>query len=289
MQDVLTVITQVGILTFVVAGMGALGLSLTLAQVVTPLRDLKLLLGLLLANFVVVPGLAIIAAWALPMDDATSTAIILIGCCAGAPFLPTLAKLSHGDQSLAVGAMVVLMVVTVFFAPIVVPLAVSGAQISAWDIAQSLLLFMLLPLAVGLVVRARYAQVADLVADKFSAASTVGLAIGIVSALLVTWREVIESIGTWVFVGTAIVIVIGLASGWVGGLSRPSSDRIVLGLAAAQRNISAALVIAASLEGAVVISTLVAALALPIVLIVLAGEIGKRTRVPSPTEPNVPA
>ncbi len=276
MQNVLTIITQVGILTFVVTGMAALGLKLTLAQIVDSLRAPKLVAGLVLANFVLVPGVAVLAVRVLPMDEATGTAIILIGCCAGAPFLPTLAKLAHGDQSLAVGAMVVLMVVTVAFAPLVVPFAVSGAKIAAWDIAQSLLLFMLLPLAIGLLVRYRYAAAAETVVGGFNQASTVGLAVGVVSALLVTWRQVFESIGSWVFVGTAIVIVVGFASGWVGAFGGSSAERVVLALGGAQRNISAALVIAASLDSDVVVRTLVAALLLPIVLIVLSGEIGKR-------------
>jgi BASS family bile acid:Na+ symporter len=51
---------------------------------------------------------------------------------------------------------------------------------------------------------------------------------------------------------------------------------IVLGLATAQRNIAAALVIAASLSGDVVVLTMVGALVIPVVLIGLAGELGKR-------------
>ncbi|WP_338747694.1 bile acid:sodium symporter family protein [Janibacter alittae] len=276
MTEVLTVITQVGILSFVVAGMLGMGLSLSLREITAPLSDSRLVVGALVANFIVVPAAAIAIGRLLPMGDATSTAVILVGCCAGAPFLPTLAKLSHGSQPLAVGTMVLLMVVTVAFAPLVVPLAVDGAQVSARDIAQSLILFMLVPLAVGLLVRARYPHAADAVVAGCNQASTVGLSVGIVSALLVTWREVFASVGSWVFIGTVLIIVVGLAAGWVGGLGHESGDRMVLGLAAAQRNISAALVIAASLGGDVVVQTLVAALTLPIVLILMASEIGKR-------------
>ncbi|WP_141015464.1 bile acid:sodium symporter family protein [Nocardioides sambongensis] len=277
MQEVLTVVTQIGVLTFVVAGMAGLGLSLTPAQILAPLRDVRLVIGILVANFVVVPLVAVLAARGLPMDEAAGTAVILLGCCAGAPFLPTLAKLAHGDAALAVGTMVLQMVVTVGFAPVVVPLAVEGAEVSTWDIAQSLLLFMLLPLAVGLLVRARYADAAASVVGGFNHASTTGLAVGVVSGLLVTWREVLGSVGSWIFIGTAIVIVAGLAAGWLASAGRPAGDRTVLGLGGAQRNISAALVIAASLGGDVVVLTLVAAIVLPIVLIVTAGEIGKRS------------
>lgn len=280
MQQTLTVVAQVGILTFVLSGMAGLGLNLKVSQILRPLRDAKLLVLVLLANFVVVPGLAILAARVLPMDESAATAIVLIGCCAGAPFLPTLAGLAKGDPGLAVGTMVLLMVLTVAFAPLVVPLAIEGAAVSTWDIAQSLIVFMLLPLVAGLLVNARWPEAAAAVAGGFNKASTTGLAIGVVAALLVTWREVLGAVGSWVFIGTAIVILAGLAAGWLSGLGRRSGDRIVLGLASAQRNISAALVIAASLGNEVVVSTLVAALILPIVLIAVAAEIG-RHRAPS--------
>ena len=41
------------------------------------------------------------------------------------------------------------------------PLAVEGATVDPWDIASSLILFMLLPLAIGLLIKARYEELAD--------------------------------------------------------------------------------------------------------------------------------
>ncbi len=52
--------------------------------------------------------------------------------------------------------------------------------------------------------------------------------------------------------------------------------------ATAQRNISAALVIAVAIGGDTVVCTLVEALAIPVVLIVLAGEMGKRAGAAAP-------
>ena len=279
-SDTLTQVAQVGLLTFVVAGMAAMGLGLTLAQITTPLRDVRLVASLVVVNFVVVPAAAVAAGRWLPMDEASATAVILIGCVAGAPFLPKLAQLAGGDPALAVGSMVLLMVLTVVYAPLVVPLVVEGATVSAGDIASSLVLYMLLPLALGLLVRARYPQLATSWVGPTGQVSTVGLVLGIVAALLVTWQDILGSLGSWVFVGTAIVLVVGLGAGYLAGAGRTASDRQVLALATAQRNISAALVVAASLGGDVIVRTLVAALVIPVVLLPLAGEIGRRTSAP---------
>jgi BASS family bile acid:Na+ symporter len=278
----LEVITQVAMLVFVVGSMAAMGLGLTVARITGPLRDIRLVVALLIVNFVVVPAAAIAAARLLPMEDAAATAVVLIGCVGGAPFLPKLAQLARSNLALAVGAMVLLMVTTIAYAPIVVPLAVPGATVDAWEIARSLILFMLVPLGLGLVVRARYPELADDWVGTAGHASTMGLLLGIGSALMLTWREVIGAIGTWVFVGLAVILVVGLLAGWVAGTGRPSSERTLLGLATANRNIAAALVIAVSVGGDAIVYTLVGALTIPVVLIVLAGQIGKRASAITP-------
>jgi BASS family bile acid:Na+ symporter len=275
-DEVLLLVTQVGMFLFIVAGMAAMGLSLTVPRIVEPLRDGRMVALLLLANFVAVPAVAVAATRLLPMDESAATATVLVACCAGAPFLPKLAGLAKGDPALAVGAMVLLMVVTVIYAPVVVPLLVEGATVEAWDIASSLIVLMLIPLGLGLFAKARYEDFADSVVAQTGQLSSVGLMVGIVAALLVSWQDVFGAIGSWIFVGVAIVLVAGLGFGYLAGIGRSGRDMTVLSLATAQRNIAAALVVAASLSGEVIVLTMVGALVIPIVLIVLAGELGRR-------------
>ncbi|HEX5827940.1 MAG TPA: bile acid:sodium symporter [Candidatus Limnocylindrales bacterium] len=275
LTEVTEVVAQVAMLVFVVGSMAAMGLGLTLSRIAEPLRDLRLVVALLVVNFVVVPAAAIAAARLLPLEPDAATAVVLIGCVAGAPFLPKLAQLSKSNIPLAVAGMVLLMVTTIGYAPIVVPLAVPGATVDPLEIAQSLVLFMLIPLGVGLLVRANYPVLADDWAGKAGQASSMGLMLGISSALLLSWRQVIGSFGTWIFVGLAIIFVVALVSGWLAGMGRPAGDRMLLGLATANRNIAAGLVIAASIGGDTLVYTLVGALTLPVMLIAIARRIGK--------------
>jgi predicted Na+-dependent transporter len=274
--DVLTTVTQVGVLAFVVASMVAMGLSLTIARIVEPLRDVRTVGALLVANFVAVPAVAVIAAQLLPMEPAAETALVIYGCCAGAPFLPKLAQMAKGDVALAVGSMVLLMVVTVFYAPLVLPLAIEGATVDAWQIASSLVLFMLVPLGVALVVRARYPDLAAEWVGPAGRMSTAALLIGISAGLFVSWQDIIGAIGSWIFPGTAVLLAIALLAGYVVGYGRSRSTSDVTMLGTGQRNISAALVVAGSLSGDVVVLTMVAGLVIIIVLLTIAGEIGRR-------------
>ena len=62
--------------------------------------------------------------------------------------------------------MVLLMVVTIFYLPIVLPLLVPDASISGWDIAKSLIVLMLIPLAIGLMLRSHSARDAQPTGDR---------------------------------------------------------------------------------------------------------------------------
>jgi predicted Na+-dependent transporter len=282
LSDVLTSVTQVGVLAFVVTSMVAMGLGLTVDRILQPLRDLRTVLLLLAANFVVVPIVAVVSARLLPMEQATATALVIYGCCAGAPFLPKLAQAVKGDVALAVGAMVLLMVVTVIYAPIVLPVAVEGVTVDAWQIASSLVLFMLVPLGIALAVQARYPDLAAGWVGPAGQISTTALVIGIAAGLFVSWREILGSIGSWVFIGTAILLVAALLAGYLAGTGRSSGTRHVTMLGTGQRNISAALVVASSLGGDVTVLSLVAGLVIVVSLLVMAAEIGTRG---TPDEP----
>src|SRR5437868_9928690 len=143
-------------LTFVVSSMLAMGAGLTVSQISEPLRNARLVVLALLANFVLMPAVAIALAKALRLDEPFGVGLLLLGCAAGAPFLPKLAELAKGNLAFAVGAMVLLMVVSVGYLPMVLPLLLPGVTVDPWQIARSLVLLMLLPLATGLALKARY-------------------------------------------------------------------------------------------------------------------------------------
>ncbi len=72
-EEALLLVTQAGMFLFIVAGMAAMGLSLTVPRIVEPLRDVRMVALLLAANFVAVPVVAVVATRLLPMDEAAAT------------------------------------------------------------------------------------------------------------------------------------------------------------------------------------------------------------------------
>ena len=106
MAHVLTVLSNGAVLLFVVTTMLAMGLSLTLSQILAPLRHVRLVVLALVANFVLVPLLAFALTRIISLSQPLKIGLILLGAAAGAPFLPKLAQFARGNVAFGVGLMV---------------------------------------------------------------------------------------------------------------------------------------------------------------------------------------
>lgn len=233
---------SVAMLAFVVSSMLAVGVSLTVGQIVAPLRKGRIVSLALLANFVLMPLGATLVARLLWLDEPLRVALVLLGTAAGAPFLPKLAGIAKGDLAFAVGLMVLLMVVTVGYMPLVLPRLLNGVSVDATQIARSLVLLMLLPLALGLGVKAYHEVTAERVRPLLDRTSTASLILLTVLILTVNVNNLIALFGTRGVLASVLFLSVGACIGWL--LGGPVSDiRAVMALGTAQRNIAAALVV----------------------------------------------
>lgn len=283
MKDVIQILANLSTLVFVVSSMLSLGLSLTVQQILAPLKDGGLVLRMLLANFVLVPLVAYLLKTVIPLDDSLAIGLILLATAAGAPFLPKLAQASKGNVPLSVGMMVLLMVVTVIYVPVVLPLLLPGVQVNPADIARSLVILMLIPLGLGLVVKARYDAIAHSLQPQMAQASSTSLLAVFVLMLVLNVDSVLGAIGSGAILAAVLLITTSLAIGYVLG-GKSSQSKSVVGLGTAQRNIAAAMVVASGNfadDPNVLTMILVGALLMLVILMPLAGEIGRR--MPSPT------
>jgi BASS family bile acid:Na+ symporter len=241
-MELLSKAVPITMLVFVVASMLAVGSSLTAGQIVAPLRNGKLVFFALLANFVLMPAGALAIAKGLRLDQPLGIALLLLGAAAGAPFLPKLAGIAKGNLAFAVGLMVLLMVLTVAYMPLVLPLLLEGVSVDPMKIARSLLLLMLLPLGVGLVVNARFGSIAKKIRVPLNRISTLSLALLIVLLLVTNVQNVLALFGTRGILASILFLFSGAGIGWL--LGGPGlGTRGVLALGTAQRNIAAALVV----------------------------------------------
>ena len=278
MSEILAVVMNLSVLVFVITSMLAMGLNLTVKQIVEPLRNTRLVILALIANFILVPILAYLIISVIPLEQGLATGLILMATAAGAPFLPKLAQAAKGNLAFAVGLMVLLMVATIIYMPIVLPLLLQGVEVNPWDIAKSLIIMMLIPLAIGLFIKARYESTAESLQPHMSQTSTVAIAILMVTGIVLNFSAIVGVIGTGAIIAILVFLVVALILGYfLGGAE--SGTRSVLGLGTAQRNLSAALVVAAQNfadDPNVLTMILVAGLVGLVLLMVVGGELGRR-------------
>ena len=234
---------SIAMIVFVLSSMLGMGLGLRVSEIVAPLRNWRLVMLSLLANFVVMPFVALALAKILRLDESMGIGLLLLGLAGGAPFLPKLAQIARGNLAFAVGLMVLLMVVTVGYLPVVLPLLLPGVSVNPAQIARSLVLLMLLPLGLALAVKANRPNVAAKIKPIFDKASNLSLIALMVLQTVLNVRSVVAVFGTGGILAGVVFLGVGVAVGWVlGGSMRET--RSVMGLGTAQRNIAAALVVA---------------------------------------------
>jgi predicted Na+-dependent transporter len=274
--EILQMLAKLGVLLFVVTSMLAMGFSLTLQQIFASMRDTGLVVRALLANFVLVPLLALGILLTLRLTESLAIGLVVLACSAGAPFLPKYVQVARGDLAFAVGLMTLLMVVTIVFMPIALPLLLSGVQVAPFAIARSLVLEMLIPLAIGLFVKARYEDVAAALRPVMAQTSTVALGIVIALVPVLGLNLLLGAIGSGAVLAALLLIAGSFALGYLlGGPGRGS--QVVLGLGTAQRNVAAALVVAASnfADSNVLVMIIIGSTLMLLVLLVTAGELGR--------------
>jgi predicted Na+-dependent transporter len=234
MTEIIETLTMLSLLVFVIGSMASMGLSLKIKQILEPLKNIKLVVLALVVNFVLVPIAGYVIILFLPMNESLKIGLILTATAAGAPFLPKLAEIAKGNVAFSVGLMVLLMIATTIYLPFMLPLLLQGVEVSPWDIAQSLIVMMLLPLAIGLFVNARYEEVAAKVQPTLGQDSNTALLVLIVLGVVLNFKSMIGLVGsngilagvlTWQSVISWVARRVLSRAGWAWGqgstISRP--------------------------------------------------------------------
>ena len=285
MTEILETLAMLAVLIFVISSMFSMGLSLTIKQILDPLKNTRLVVLALVANFVLIPLVAYLMTLVFDLDQSVEIGLILLSTAAGAPFLPKLVEVAKGNVAFSVGLMVLLMLVTIIYLPLVLPLLLGDVEVNPWDIARSLIIMMLIPLGVGLLIRARYEEAAAKIQPTFAMAANIGILGLAVLGLVLNFEAMIALVGSYGILAAIIFVLASLVIGYLLGGSAPGI-KSVMGLGSGQRNIAAALVVAGqNFDADVITYLMVVAIIGFVVLFPAAGELGKRSKANSVEAP----
>ena len=229
---------------FVVATMLNVGLTQRPSAVLVYLKDWRFVLRMALANFVLVPLLAFsILHWA-PFALPLKIGIFLFSLCAGAPFLIKLTQTANHDLALGAATMMLLVVLTLVYVPIVLPMIMSEANVQSWAIARTLLLQMALPLVAGMALARLLPRPAAGVQPWVARIANIALWVVLGATLVGYSPDIRQIVGTGALLASVAVVLGAFGIGYALG-GRDDHLRDIGGLGTAQRNTAAAVLIAA--------------------------------------------
>ena len=243
--DALLHLQKLSVLVFLVSSMGAMGLTLTPQAILAPLHNGRLVLLALGLNFVLAPALAWLLTVVIPLEHGHAIGLLLLGGSAGAPFLPKVVETARGDLALTAALMGLLTAGTILFLPFALPLLIPGMQADPWGIARPLLLLIVLPLAVGMLLKSRAAALATRLAPGLAMAGNAALLLLIVLLIALKGRALLGVVGSGAIFAALLYFAGLFVMSWLLGRALPR-ERGVLSLATTARNFGAALVPAAS-------------------------------------------
>ena len=245
MDAFLPLLQKASTVVFLLCPMLATGLSISPRDVLAPLRNFRLVLLVLVLNFVAAPALAWLLAFCLRLSPGHTAGLMLLGCAAGAPFLPKLIQVARGDLTLAASLIILLPVGTLVFMPAALPTLIPGLSVDAWAIAKPLILMIVAPLAAGIIARTFCAAFAARSAPVFAKLGNLALLVLFALLIALNVHALLRVLGSGAILA-AILHFFGLFFLSWFLTSRNKRGQSVVALGTGARNFGAALVPAAS-------------------------------------------
>lgn len=202
---------------FLMVIMFTMGLTLTIPDFkMVAKRPLPILIGVL-AQFVIMPTLAVIVAKALNLNPALAVGLLMLGSVPGGTSSNVITFLAKGDVALSVS----MTSVSTLISPIMTPmlmllLADTHTDVDGVGMAWTLCQTVLLPVIGGLVIRVVAGNLVDRVLPILPWLSILGIG-GVVFGAVGANAERLASVGLIVFIAVTLHNVLGILLGYLTG------------------------------------------------------------------------
>ncbi len=280
MEVILQQFANLSVLIYIVATMLSMGLNFFPKQFLEPLKDKKLILKSLAANFILLPVVTYIILQVIPLDQGLAIGLVLMAAGAGSPFMLKLVQFMKADMAFAVGLMLILSIVTLVYMPLVLSILLPGISVNPTSIAVSLLVLIFLPLIIGTTIKSRYGEIAKTIQPTFNQISNIFIFIVVILYLGLNYKDFLAVFGTGALIAAIIFVLAAFTIGYLlGGPSK--NTKSVLGMGTAIRNSSAAFVVAVtnfSSEYDVMAMIIVVYMLSIIIMLIVSGEMGKGSK-----------
>lgn len=192
----------------------------------------------LLAQFIIMPLLAIALSWLFGLDNALTLGVVLVGCCPGGTASNVITYLSKGDLALSVG----ITSLSTLLAPIVTPLLVlllagHRVEVDVMSMFMSILSVIIIPIALGFIVKRFFPRFTDRAVGLLPGVSS--LAIAMIVAIVVS-ANAEKLLHEHLSIAAVVILhnLLGLAMGYAVGLAlgMPWSKRKAISIEVGMQN-----------------------------------------------------
>ena len=230
------------VVVFTVASLMAGGLECDLKDALKSLRSAKLIAPTLIWGWVVGPAIAWLLILVLPLSEGHAAGLMLASLAPIAPFLPLAAARARGDMTFS-GAYILLgTVVTVILMPLMAPLLIKGLTLEVWPLAKPLIVLVLIPLLIGIAIRAYAPTVAARIFPVIKKIGGIFLLLCLATCLWIYGDQMLDTIGSFAPGAWVLFMVLMAVLPYVVSFGLRQNQRSVIAIGMSSRNISAGFV-----------------------------------------------
>ena len=225
----------------------AIGLRATLKDT-TYLFSRPALLGrALVAMNVIMPAVAVVIALSLNLNPHVEIALVALSVSPIPPILPNKMLKAGGTEQYTIGLLVAASLLSVILIPLTMNVfeLISGIpmQMGAWAVLKVVLTTILIPLLIGIAIRAISPSFADKIVKTVGLVALIMLVLSALPILFTSVRAILTLVGDGTLLALAAFAIIGLIVGHLLG-GPELANRPVLALATSARHPAVALSIA---------------------------------------------
>ena len=238
-------LSQLALPVFIFCTMANIGMTQKLKRIVRYWRNWPFYLKMLAANFLAAPAIMwlLLQLWPLQIEYVAGLAVFSL--CAGAPFLIKLTATSRHDLALGAATMMLLVLGTIIIVPLLLPALLPRLSVDRIAMAWTLVAQLLLPIIAGALLARFLPRLNDRLQPWTAWIGNIALNVVLVSTIIGHLPQMPAIIRSGALIIGMVFVLCAFGIGYVAGWGNDALEDIG-GLATAQRNTAAAMLIAVS-------------------------------------------
>ncbi|WP_296858303.1 bile acid:sodium symporter family protein [uncultured Methanobrevibacter sp.] len=195
----------------------AMGTTLKLDDFIEVFKSPKEILVGVSAQYIIMPILAFLIARIFSLGPALTIGLILVGTVPGGTASDVITFLAKGDLALSVSLTTISTIISPFLTPIITLILIgNNIQFNPVEMIISIVQIVIVPIALGLIVRYKFPSFCDKLKEYLPAISSIVICIIVAGVIGVNKESIITSFGTIILV-IILLYSLGMTLGFVLG------------------------------------------------------------------------